>query len=152
MRITKLVFALLFSITLIISGCASVPMASDAADQRAKQFKPVAGKANIYIYRDEYLGGALQMPVEVNGKNVGTTGPKTYIFLEVKPGKYNIMSDGNKDKEDVITINAKKGNNYYVWQEIKMGLLMGGTKLSVVDKKTGRKGVLECKLLKSPIK
>lgn len=37
------------------------------------------------------------------------------------------------------------GKNYFVWQEVKMGLWMARSALQTVDEATGRKGVAECK-------
>lgn len=147
MNNVKQLFLFLFlASTLIMSGCASAPMASDKEDQRAKQFKPAKGKASIYVYRNETMGAALSKSVTLNGKMAGTTAADTYFWFSVKPGKYKIVSDNNLD--NTITIKAKAGKNYFIWQEMKMGLLVGGTKLSTVDEKTGRNGVLECKLIK----
>ena len=40
------------------------------------------------------------------------------------------------------------GKNYYVWQEVKMGLLMARSKLSQVSEEEGKQGVMESKLVK----
>lgn len=139
--------AILLATLLLLTGCATTSQKlGSALDQQAKQFKPSKNYANIYIYRDEYMGGALSMNLHINGKLMGTTGPMTYFMLKVKPGKYKIHS--NDDINDSITINAKTKKNYFIWQEMKMGLFVGGTKLSLVDTKTGRKGVLECERMK----
>lgn len=42
------------------------------------------------------------------------------------------------------------GRNYFVWQELKMGLWMARGKLQEVNEATGRAGVLESKLLAAP--
>jgi hypothetical protein len=41
------------------------------------------------------------------------------------------------------------GQNYFVRQYLKMGLLTAGANLKVVSPEEGQKGVLECKLAKS---
>ncbi len=140
------VFYLFLASLLVLQGCASAPMASNAEDQRAKQFKPAGGKASIYVYRNETMGAALSKSVTINGRMAGTTAADTYFWFHVKPGTYKIVSDNNLD--NAITIKAKAGKNYFIWQEMKMGLFVGGTQLSVVDEKTGRNGVLECKLIR----
>lgn len=137
---------LLFTSLLVLQGCASVAMAPDQEDQRAKQFKPAGGKAGIYVYRNETLGAALKKSVTINGRMAGETAADTYFWFEVKPATYKIVSDNNLD--NTITIHAVAGKNYFIWQEMKMGFLVGGTQLSVVDEQTGRNGVLECKLIK----
>ncbi len=138
----------LFSAVLLLTGCAATsPLVDKSLDQQAKLFKPSKDYANIYIYRNEYLGGALSKNIHVNGKLIGTTGPMSYFMLKVKPGKYIIHSDD--DVKDTVTVNAKVKKNYFVWQEMKMGFLVGGTKLNKVNSSTGRQAVLECERIKS---
>ena len=130
----------------LLTGCASVPMAPPAADQEAKQFQVAQNQAKIYVYRNETLGAALKMPLTLNGKAVGDTGPKTYYVFDVAPGKYTLTSQGD---ESTVTVDAVAGNIYYVWQEVKMGLMSGGSKLQVVDATKGQAGVKESKLAQS---
>lgn len=144
--IKNIVFLLFMTGLLALHGCATAPMASDQEDQRAKSFKAENGKASIYVYRNEMMGAALSKPIALNNMMAGTTAAKTYFWFSVKPGTYKIVSDNNLD--NTITINAKAGKNYFIWQEITMGLLVGGTRLTEVDEATGRNGVLECKMIK----
>ncbi len=145
-QLKNVIFLLFISSMLVLQGCASAPMASNAEDQRAKQFRPDKGKASIYVYRNETMGAALSKSVTINGRMAGTTAADTYFWFHVKPGTYKIVSDNNLD--NAITIKARAGKNYFIWQEMKMGLLVGGTKLSRVDESTGRNGVLECRLIR----
>lgn len=131
-----------------LSGCASVPMATSQQDTQAKSFTVSQDKAKIYVYRNETLGAALKMPVTLNGKAVGDTGPKTYYMLEVAPGSHELTSQGN---ESTLRIDAEPGKNYFVWQEVKMGLMSGGSKLQLVDEAKGQAGVKECKLAQAKL-
>ncbi|HEC20102.1 MAG TPA: DUF2846 domain-containing protein [Gammaproteobacteria bacterium] len=140
----RLLSLLLLGALALLSGCASVPMATKADDAMAKQFKVSPDKARIYVYRNEMLGAAIPMVVALDGKVMGKTAAKTYFVFEVNPGPHEIMSQGEKDK--VLTVNAEAGKNYYVWQEVKMGAFMAGSKLQLVDEATGQAGVKECKL------
>lgn len=45
-----------------------------------------------------------------------------------------------------LDLDAAGGNIYYIWQEVKMGLLYARTKLHLVSENEGQKGVLETKL------
>ena len=71
-----------------------------------------------------------------------TTGANTYLYKEVTPGKHTIMSQG----QDKVDIDAAPGSLTFVWQEVKMGMLSGGSKLHVVDAAQGKKGVSETSL------
>ena len=131
------------SVTLL-AGCATVPMASPEADTRAKSFATVPTKANIYIYRNESFGGAIKMTVSMNGKVLGQTGPRSYLFAQVDPGKYEIAS--LTENTSTITIDAQPDKNYFVWQEVKMGAWSARSQLLLMDEASGRKGVEECTL------
>jgi hypothetical protein len=135
-------------ITVVLaSGCASVPMAPPEQDTAAKSFATKPGKANIYVYRNETMGAAIKMPVALNGKLVGDTASKTYLLLEVAPGQHTVTSKTENDS--TVTVNAAAGRNYFLWQEVKMGLVVARSNLQQVDEKTGRAGVEECKLIEA---
>jgi uncharacterized protein YceK len=132
--------------SLVFSGCASVPMESNVEDEAAKTFEVVEGRSNIYIYRNENLGGAIKMPVLLDDKIAGDTAPKTFILKTVEPGEHVVVSKTENDASLAFTTEA--GKNYFVWQEVKMGLWTARSKLHLVDEATGRDGVNECKLVK----
>ncbi len=131
---------------LFLSGCASVPMASIENDAKAKEFSVQKDKANIYIYRNESLGFAIKMPVLIDGMAVGDTAANTYVFKTVEPGKHTVVSKTEKD--ETLTIDTKVGNNYFIWQEVKMGVWSARSKLHLVNEEEGKKAVRECKLVK----
>jgi hypothetical protein len=128
----------------ILAGCASVPMGDAKQDAALKTFTVPADKAGLYIYRNESMGAAIKMDVEVDGKAIGQTAANTYLYKEVAPGKHLITSKA--ENTDSIEIEAKPGTLNYVWQEVKMGLMYARTKLNLVDEAEGKKGVLETKL------
>lgn len=138
---------LLLAMTLLVTGCASVPMASDAEDGAAKAFSVKPDRANIYVYRNETFGAAIPMTVSINGRVAGQTGAQTYFLWEVEPGLHEISS--HAETVSTIQLNAQPGKSYYVWQEVKMGVFMARSLLQQVDEETGRKGVLECKRAQS---
>lgn len=142
----KLYAAMLLCGVLLLSGCASVPMASAAADQQAKSFATTAGKSNIYVYRNEYFGAAIRMPVMIDDRMVGETGANTYILATVDPGEHKIVSQSESEARLMLT--TEPGRNYFVWQEVKMGMISAGSELHLVDADKGMRGVKECKLVK----
>lgn len=131
----------------MLTGCASVPKASPEQDARAKTFAVAAGKSNIYLYRNESMGGAVKMDVMLDGKPMGQTAAQTYFMFEVTPGKHTITSKAeNEVMQEVI---AEAGKNHFIWQEVKMGVMYARNKLNPVDEKTGRAGVAECSLIEA---
>lgn len=132
---------------LLITGCASVPMAPMDQDTKAKEFSPAPNKASLYIYRNESFGGAIPMTVMVNGKTLGQTAAQTYYRLNLIPGKYNVES--HAENISSLSLSMDAGKNYFVWQEVKMGMWIARSMLQQVDENTGRAGVTESKLAAS---
>lgn len=144
--IRKLMAAVALTAMLLMTGCASVPMANKDADAKAKLFAPSQGKmANLYIYRSEVLGAAIKMPVLIDGVSVGDTAARVYIFKTLPAGSHNIISKAENDSS--LTIDMQAGKTYFVWQEVKMGVLYARSKLHLVDEATGEAGVRECNLI-----
>jgi hypothetical protein len=143
--LNKLFAAGALAAAVLASGCASVEMASTEMDTSAKTYSVKPNKANIYVYRHEVFGAAIKLPVLLNGRAVGDTASKTYMRLEVDPGNHTIVSKAEKDA--VLKVDAAAGRNYFVWQEVKMGMWQPNSLLHLVDEATGKAGVGECKLI-----
>lgn len=138
----KLVAALTVSLAFV--GCASVPMGDPKQDAALKTFQVPAGKAGIYVYRNETMGAAIKMDVLVDGQNIGETAANTYLYREVAPGKHTVASKA--ENTDTVEVDVKPGTLAFIWQEVKMGLMVARTKLHVVSEQEGKKGVMETKL------
>jgi hypothetical protein len=140
----RLLGACVVVLAVLASGCASVPMASAERDTAAKSYAVKPDKANIYVYRNEGMGAAVKMSVVLDGKLVGDTGAKTFLVLEVAPGKHTLVSKTENDS--TLVVDTVAGKNYFVWQEVKMGLMSARSSLQLVDEAKGKAGVAECKL------
>jgi len=129
----------------VLAACASVPMAATERDYAAKEFaKPARGKAALYVFRNESIGGAVKMSLQLDGAPLGETAAKTFHWVTIKPGKHTLV--GKAENESVVEFSATSGQNVFVWQEVKMGLLSAGNQLQVVDEETGRAGVADCEM------
>lgn len=133
----------------LLAGCASVPMSSLDEDDRAKRFDTDPQYANIYLYRNENFGGAIAMPVSLDGQMAGRTGPKTYFLWTVEPGRHEIVSHTENDAR--LVLNTEPGRNYFVWQEVKMGMWTARSQLHEVSAEQGMAGVAECKRAQSTL-
>ncbi|MHB1429336.1 MAG: DUF2846 domain-containing protein [Rhodocyclaceae bacterium] len=145
----KLIAFISVTLLLVLSGCASVPMAPLEQDAKAKEFMPAQGRAALYIYRSENFGGAIPMTVTVNSKAIGQTAAKTYFLLSVPPGKY--MVESHAENISNLSLTTEAGKNYFVWQEVKMGMWMARSLLQQVDEAAGRAGVAESKLIATTV-
>ena len=137
-------FLAVAAIAVNLVGCASVKMGDVQQDAAAKTFTAPKEVAGVYVYRNESIGAAVKMDVEVDGKAIGQTAANTFLYKEIAPGKHAIASKA--ENTDTVEIDAKPGTLYYVWQEVKMGVLYARTKLHLVEEGQGKKGVTETKL------
>lgn len=127
---------------LIFSSCATIPRLPKDLDTAAKTFSTIPDKANVYIIRDEFLGAAVNMELDINGQLIGRTTAKTYILTSVKPGTLNIVSHAENDSS--ISIEAEAGKNYFLWQEVKIGAFLPRTKLHIIDEADAKERILKC--------
>jgi hypothetical protein len=145
MKMTVHVVAFI-GLTSMLVGCASVPMAPADADAKAKAFvAPSDGHANLYVYRNETMGSAIKMPLLLDNASIGDTGPHTYVLRQIAAGQHVLVSKTEKDVSLDMTVEA--GKNYYVWQEVKMGMWAARSQLHLEDESTGQAAVKECKLI-----
>ena len=138
----NLIWIAALSISLV--GCASVNMGDAKQDAALKTFTTSKDKTGVYIYRNESMGAAIKMNVELDGKTIGQTAAKTYLYKEVTPGKHTFTSKAENDSS--IEVDAKPGTMLYIWQEVKMGFIGARSKLQLVDQAQGQKGVQETQL------
>lgn len=143
----KIMLVGLLAGSVLVTGCASVPMASSERDAQSKTFSAKPDKANVYVYRNESIGAAVKMDLDVDGKSIGQTVAKSYFAVEVTPGKHTLISKAENDS--VLEVDTQAGKNYFIWQEVKMGLLYARNRLQLVDDTTGKAGVSECKLIEA---
>lgn len=143
----KQIILSLMVVASVLTGCANIPLAPPAVDLEAKKFAVEQNKASIYIYRNESFGGAVPVTVSINDQLLGKTGAKTFFALKVPPGTYTLTS--KSENESRYIIEAEAGKNYFIWQEMKMGLLYARNILQQVDEARGRAGVSECQLIEA---
>jgi len=136
----------------LLSGCASVPMASKTESDKAKQFNaPTQGKAGLYIYRSGGLGGALKKDVFVNNKCVGETAPNVFFYQEVDGNQQHKVSTESEFSQNDLFLSTDAGKNYFIQQYIKMGLFVGGADLKVVNEDQGKNAVQSLELAKKGV-
>lgn len=142
----KTIIGITLASTILVSGCASVPMAPQEADTALKTFAtPTNEKAALYIYRNSFVGQALKKTVTLDGTVIGETANKVYFYKEIAPGEHTLATE-SEFSDNTLTFNAEAGKSYFVEQYIKMGVFVGGAGIRMVDEETGKKGVQECRL------
>ncbi|MFG3695725.1 DUF2846 domain-containing protein [Stutzerimonas stutzeri] len=130
----------------VLTGCASVPMESPEKDQAYKAFPaPPENQAGLYVFRDSMLGAALKKTVKIDGQVIGETAANTYFYRLVTPGTHTLATE-SEFSDNLLELNAQAGKNHYVRQSIKMGVFVGGAKLTEVSESEGQKAVSETEL------
>lgn len=144
-RLGKLL--LLGCLSAYLGGCASVPMAPLSDDIAAKKFETVHGKSSVYLYRNEHFGGAIKITVSVNDKMIGQTAPYTYYLLQLEPGihKFTCFAENTES----MTLKTEPDQNYFVRQEVKLGLWAARCAVYETSAHEGKEGVIESKLAQS---
>ena len=135
----------------LVAACVTVPKAPQDVDLAVKQFMPPPkGRAALYVFRNESMGGAVKMSLNLDGEFLGDTGPKTFHWVPIKPGKHTLV--GKAENESTLEFTAKPGQSLFVWQEVKMGIFSAKNRLELVDDDRGHAGVAECELAEAAAK
>jgi len=144
--VKKSTLTVLFVLFSLLTGCATVQMASKDQDVALKEFqKPAANKAGLYVYRNSFAGQALKKNVYLDDVLLGETANKVYLYKEIEPGQHQLSTE-SEFSENTISFYADAGNNYFVEQYIKMGVFVGGANVRMVTEEEGMKNVRECNL------
>jgi hypothetical protein len=135
--------------TSLLAGCASVPMESAEASNKAKEFaKPEEGNAGLYIYRPNGPGTALKKDIWVNDKCIGESAPKVFFYQLVKGGEEHKISTESEFSPNDLIVKTESGQNYFVQQYIKLGVFVGGADLKLVDEEKGKEDISKLSLAK----
>ncbi|MDO8960612.1 MAG: DUF2846 domain-containing protein [Methylophilus sp.] len=128
--------------TLLVVGCASVPMETTDKATAAKQFAPPPeGKAGLYIYRYGSFGAALKKDVWIDGECLGETARNVFFYEQVAGNQEHKISTESEFSPNDLLVKTESGKNYFIQQYIKFGVAMGGAGLKLVDEAEGKKQV-----------
>jgi hypothetical protein len=128
--------------TLLVVGCASVPMETTDKATAAKQFAPPSeGKAGLYIYRYGSFGAALKKDVWIDGECLGETARNVFFYEQVAGNQEHKISTESEFSPNDLLVKTESGKNYFIQQYIKFGVAVGGAGLKLVDEAEGKKQV-----------
>lgn len=136
-------FFLICIISFTLPACVSIPIERLSLDQDAKQFKLEPNAAVIYIYRNQFIGGANTAQIIFDEKVLGKTRNGHFLKIITKPGLHVI---GSQTQQTVyLELKAKAGQVYYIWQNLRF--MDERAYLKLVDENVGKIGVAECQLI-----
>ena len=137
---------LVASAILLLCGCSSfksVLYTSPDRDAEAKQFRPEAARATLYVVRDQmYLGDEL-LEVVVNEDSLAWTKGMTYFVTRVAPGRSVVTARGEKHVS--LDVYTEPGRLYFVQIEVRPSVSTLHATLRLVDDSTGREAVSSCR-------
>ena len=129
---------------LLVTGCATVPKASDRLAQQSRTFVPPPGKANVYVIRPyNYIGSGLRWTVTLDSIEFGNLGLRSYLYGVVEPGEHVVGSlppqvGGSPNQ---VGFAAVEGRNYFF--KVSPGVLGYSVDIEPLDEQAGRSRVLD---------
>ena len=129
---------------LMLTGCASVNMASKEESDKAKQFSaPSAGNSGLYVYRNSFVGKSLKKDIMVNGNCLGESANDVFFYTQVEGGKKHKLETESEFSPNALEVFMEAGKNYFVRQFIKIGVIGGGADLEQISEEKGKADVVK---------
>lgn len=135
--------------SILLTGCASVPMAGPGADAEGKRFDPPPpGQSVLYLYRNSLLGSEVAFTLADNQQPIGSLADKTWIRVEVPPGQHVITCAApshaplTQTPAQAATVDVAPGETRFFEVDVWPGLpLNPRCKATEVSADQGRAGV-----------
>jgi len=121
-----------FVLLSFLAACATGPRHSDVA----KGFPSLqAGDGRVYFYRSNSMfGAAIQPAINVNGKEVGSSKPGGFFYVDLPAGPVEVATATEVEKKATFVLGA--GETRCVRTSPSMGLMIGRVIPELVDQKT----------------
>ena len=125
---------MVISLTLVITGCASLP-APEEMKQDIMGFElpalPAKGKAIVYVVRPSTIGRLIRFNVFVDDREpqseMGFTRGSEYIYFNLEPGEHTILSKAENWAE--LNLNVRAGEIIYIQQNPTFGIFLSRNEL-----------------------
>ena len=125
----------------MLTACATTGSKYSEFAPTISNLAPDTGR--IYIYRTVVLGFAVQPDIKINGEVVGSAVPKGFVYVDRKPGNYEIMTSTEVDRKLSLTLD--QGQTRFVRLNIAMGFFVGHIYPELVENEEGQKDIEECR-------
>ena len=132
---------------LFLMGCASTQQFVPFPEQ-TKTVED-SNKGRIYVMRPATFGAGISMDVSDGGIIIGSTGPHGFLCWEREPGQTVISSKA--ENTSAVNLPVKAGQVHYIFQHLRLGLVMARNEMEIVSEEEGKKVLKQCsppKLLK----
>lgn len=127
-------------------NCVAAPLASEENDKAAKAFSaPAEGKGALYLVRRYTDEPKKRAEVFLDGKRLSQLVPKTYLLVQMDPGRHKLTVGTDHDVELELQVTA--GSTYFVeYRPGRMDRLIK-KELFLTNQEAGRTSVLKTQLL-----
>lgn len=143
----KIVSLAVIAASILLTGCASVNMASKDDSAKAKQFNaPGENTAGLYVYRNSFVGQALKKDIWIDSKCLGESAPDVFFYTQVPSGKSVKISTESEFSPNDLILNVDSGKNYFIRQYIKMGVFVGGAGLEQMTEEQGKTDIKQLEM------
>ena len=117
--------------------------ATPAERSAALAFTPEPGKAALYILRNQFVGRAVGINIEVDGKQITQLKSPRFMRLTLNPGPHRILAymgtpDKKKPGEAVLEGNAQPGEVLILKTEIEPQMVGVTIKLTPIELEKSR--------------
>lgn len=102
----------------------------------------------MYIYRNSPIGLASKRSLWANECLIGTTAPNVFFYTEVKGDTTHTIATQSEFSPNTIDLTVESGKNYFLRQYIKLGVLVYGANLEIIDEEKGKEDILKLKMAK----
>ncbi|MDR1656705.1 MAG: DUF2846 domain-containing protein [Deltaproteobacteria bacterium] len=132
----------------LVSGCASVEVASQLDSLKAKEFgSPGPGNAGVYLYRNRGLiGVALKKDLWIDGECIGETSPAVFFYTEVEGDKNHTIATESEFSPNELVLFFESGKNYFIRQFMKLGVFVYGAGIEQIPEEQGKEEVAKLEM------
>jgi hypothetical protein len=139
----------LIGCTVLLAGCATVPLGTEGQKQAAVSFTPPRGMANIYIIRREaYAGAAILATASVDTQMAGGLQTGSFILKTVSPGPHTVTVFSNEN-QSTVPFTAQAGHNYFFDVKSELGWASARFGIHPMPETQAKEAVQRCKITAS---
>lgn len=126
---------------LLLSACATAPLASVEADKQGKAFQALPQQAALYIYRESIFGAATSVSVELGRHKLGRLTADTWMRLDLDPAQYAVRCT-TMENADTAVVDLAAGQVRFLEVAMRVGWTWPRCAVVETDASEGRSAVL----------
>jgi hypothetical protein len=125
----------------LVSACATTPLASVDADRQGKTFQALPQQAALYIYRESIFGAATSVSVELDHQPLGRLTADTWMRLDLRPARYTVRC-ATMENSDAAVVDLAAGQVRFLEVAMRVGWTWPRCAVVEADASEGRSAVL----------